>query len=184
MMSTKNWVSAAMMTAIIAILAQLSIPIGPVPITLSVFGVYLAAGILGPKLGTISMIVYVFLGVIGVPVFANFSGGIHVLFGKTGGYLIGYIVATYFIGKLFEKSKDKSSRYRSTHFIIISLIGLIFIYLFGAVQLKLILHLSWLKAFEFGVVPFILLDIVKIVIASIIIIPIKQSLKTSNLIFE
>ncbi|KXG43505.1 biotin transporter BioY [Tepidibacillus infernus] len=183
-MSTRNWVFAAMMATITAILAQLSIPIGPVPITLSIFGVYLAAGLLGARLGTISMIIYVLLGAIGVPVFANFSGGVHVLLGKTGGYLIGYIVATYLIGKLFENSKGKSLRYRSTHFVIISLIGLIFIYLFGAVQLKLILHLSWSKAFEFGVAPFILLDIVKIVIASMIIIPIKQSLKASNLVFE
>ncbi|MFV9509691.1 biotin transporter BioY [Tepidibacillus sp. LV47] len=183
-MKTRDWVLSAMMTAVIAILAQLSIPIGPVPITLSIFGVFLSAGLLGPKMGTISVILYILLGAIGVPVFANFSGGIHVLLGKTGGYLFGYIIATYFIGKFFEKSKDKSIRYRSIHFIVLSLIGLVIIYTLGAIQLKYVLNLSWAKAFEFGVAPFILFDIIKIVIASIIIVPIKQSLKSSNLLFE
>lgn len=171
----------AMMTAITGVMAQLSIPIGPVPITLSVVSVYLSAIILGSRLGTISMIIYVLIGATGIPVFANFRGGLQVLFGPTGGYLFGYILAAYLIGKLFEMTEDsKLNQY--SRFILFSFIGLAVIYTLGVIQLKYVLDFTWSKAYLTGVAPFILFDLIKIFIAGIITIPVRNAVKKLNLI--
>ena len=83
---------------------MITIPLGftPVPVNLGTLGVFLTGGILGKKYGTVSMSVYVLLGAIGIPVFAGFRGGLGVLAGPTGGYIIGYIVAVFLIGIILE----------------------------------------------------------------------------------
>lgn len=96
--STMNLVFYAAFAALTAVLAQFSIPIGPVPICLATFGVYLAGGILGAFGGTVSQVVYLLLGAVGLPVFAGFSGGVSALAGPTGGYLVGYVVCAWIIG--------------------------------------------------------------------------------------
>ena len=88
---TKNMVLAALICAATAILAQIVLPIGPVPFNLAVFGAYLAGCLLSPLWAAASMGVYLLLGTFGVPVFAQFSAGPSVLFGPTGGYIFGYI---------------------------------------------------------------------------------------------
>ena len=81
----------ALMTAVTCILAPLSIPIGPVPISLTNFAIYLSLYLLDWKKGTISYILYLLLGLVGLPVFSGFTGGIGKLAGPTGGYIIGFI---------------------------------------------------------------------------------------------
>ena len=90
----------AVFTAVTAILAQISIPIpiSPVPVTLSIFGVLLSSLILGRKCGTISQIVYILLGAAGVPVFAGLRGGLSVLLSPTGGYIVSYPIIALVIG--------------------------------------------------------------------------------------
>ena len=90
--------------ALMAICSFISIPLGftPVPVNLGTLGVFLAGGLLGKKYGTVSIAVYVLLGAVGVPVFAGFRGGLSVLAGPTGGYIVGYIVAAFIIGLLTE----------------------------------------------------------------------------------
>ena len=90
-MKTKQLVRIALMAAVLCVLAPWKIPVGPIPITLASFGVYLAAGVLGPLEGTIAVVVYVLLGAVGVPVFSGFTGGAGCLLGLTGGYILGYI---------------------------------------------------------------------------------------------
>lgn len=180
-MKTKEIVLVSMMAALTAILAQLSIPIGAVPFTLSIFGAYFAAGLLGSKLGTLSMAVYLLIGAVGMPVFANFRGGIQVLIGPTGGYLVGYLIATYLIGKLFEKVEGPY-HISYTRFVVVSFIGLIVIYIFGVVQLKYVLDFTWSNAYASGIAPFILFDIVKIAIAGSIVLPVRRALINANLI--
>ena len=87
--------------ALMAICSFITIPLGftPVPVNLGTLGVFLAGGILGRKYGTISIAVYVLLGAVGVPVFAGLRGGLGVLAGPTGGYIIGYIVAAFLAGQ-------------------------------------------------------------------------------------
>jgi len=174
-------VLAAMMAALTAILAQLSIPIGPVPITLSILSVYFAAVLLGSRLGATSILIYIIIGSLGVPVFANFKGGVQVLFGPTGGYLFGYVIATYIIGKGLEQLEGSSiSLYK--RFIFMSLIGLTAIYIVGTIQLKYVLNIPFLKAYYVGAQPFIILDIIKIFAAGAILLPIRNSLVRANLI--
>ena len=84
-------VLAALMTAVLAILSPISIPIGPVPISLGTFAVCLSVTILGKNLGTVSYLTYLLLGLAGLPVFSNYEGGLAKLLGPTGGYLIGML---------------------------------------------------------------------------------------------
>ncbi len=81
----------ALFAALTAVLAQIQLPIGPVPFNLAVFGAFLAGMLLEPAWAAASMGVYMLLGAVGIPVFAGFMGGPAVLLGKTGGYVIGYI---------------------------------------------------------------------------------------------
>ncbi|MBQ9248015.1 MAG: biotin transporter BioY, partial [Ruminococcus sp.] len=86
--AVKDLVFTAMFAALIAVCSILSIPIGEVPITLQTFAVCLAAAMLGWKRGTLSVLIYVLLGAVGVPVFAGMTGGVGILAGPTGGYII------------------------------------------------------------------------------------------------
>ena len=81
----------AVMTAVTCVLAPLSIPIGPVPISLTNLTIYFTLYILGWKLSTVSYLVYVLLGMFGAPVFSGFTGGMGKLLGPTGGYIIGFV---------------------------------------------------------------------------------------------
>ena len=89
--ATKDLVLTALFAALTAVLAQIQLPIGPVPFNLAVFGAFLAGMLLEPAWAAASMGVYMLLGAVGIPVFAGFMGGPAVLLGKTGGYVIGYI---------------------------------------------------------------------------------------------
>ncbi len=102
-------VLCGLFAAISAICSQISIPLGftPIPVNLGTLAVFLTGGLLGKKYGTISMAVYVLLGAAGVPVFAGLRGGISVLAGPTGGYIIGYIAAVFIIGILCDMPENR-----------------------------------------------------------------------------
>ena len=118
MMNTKTYSRTSYMAlcglfaALMAICSFISIPLGftPVPVNLATLGVFLAGGLLGKKYGTVSIAVYVLLGAVGVPVFAGFKGGVGVLAGPTGGYIIGYIAAAFLVGLLVELLAPKAGR--------------------------------------------------------------------------
>lgn len=130
----KQLVKAGTFTALIVVGAWISIPIGPVPFTLQVFFVFLAAYMLGKKYGTLSIATYVLLGAIGLPVFANFKGGAHVLIGPTGGYLFGFILGGFVIGLLSEKREN------FVWYLVSGLSGLGIIYLLGVFVLNFYVH--------------------------------------------
>lgn len=87
----RRLVYCALFAALTAVCAQLSLPIGPVPISLGTFGVMLCGLLLGWRYGALSILCYVLLGMVGVPVFAGLRGGAGVLAGATGGYIVGYL---------------------------------------------------------------------------------------------
>ena len=97
----------ALMTAVTCILAPLSIPIGPVPISLTNFAIYLSLYLLDWKKGTISYILYLLLGLVGLPVFSGFTGGIGKLAGPTGGYIIGFIPMAIIAGIVIDKFSQR-----------------------------------------------------------------------------
>lgn len=84
---------SSLFAALLAICAWLSIPVGDIAVTMQTFGVFLALGLLGGRWGTVSILIYLLLGAVGMPVFSGFQGGFGVLLGATGGYLWGFLVS-------------------------------------------------------------------------------------------
>lgn len=100
--NTKMMIMAAVFAALTAVCSQIQIPLAPVPINLATFAIFITAGLLGKRWGTVSLIVYVLLGAVGLPVFAGFTGGFGIITGPTGGYIIGYIFTAFITGYLIE----------------------------------------------------------------------------------
>lgn len=150
------------MAAVTCILGPFSIPIGVVPISFTNLAIYLAVYALGCKKGTISYLIYLLIGFIGVPVFSAFSSGPAKLFGPTGGYLIGFIFMALICGLFIDKFAGKYYM----HFLGM-IIGTVVCYAFGTVWLAYQAGMSFPAALAAGVIPFIPGDLIKIVIAVI-----------------
>lgn len=166
-MKTKELVYASLCAVIIAICSWISIPTA-VPFTLQTFGIYLAIAVLGGKLGTISLLIYLGLGAIGLPVFAGFKSGLVALMGPTGGYIIGFL-ATALIMWGFEKFFGKNK----VSFIISAIIGLIACYALGTVWFMKVFSaangpIGLAATLGICVVPFIIPDLIKLVAAYLI----------------
>lgn len=162
---TKQMVLIALMTAVTCVLGPLSIPLpfSPVPISLTNFAIFLAIFVLGMKSGTISFIIYLLLGAIGVPVFSSFRGGLQVLAGPTGGYLIGFIFLALIMGFALDHFNRKL-----VPTIIGMIIGMTVCYAFGTVWLAKLLSLSFKEGLMMGVIPYLPGDAAKIIIAAIV----------------
>lgn len=91
-MDVRNMVKSGLFAALIGICAWITVPVGGMVFTLQTFGIFLALLVLGGKWGTVSVCLYLLLGLVGLPVFSGFQGGIGVLFGPTGGYLPGFLL--------------------------------------------------------------------------------------------
>lgn len=159
-------VFAALFASLTAVGAYVKIPlpITPVPVTMQVFFVLLAGSMLGSRWGTISMVVYLLLGIAGFPVFAGGASGMGVLFGPTGGYLAGFIFAAFVTGKLLENLSQHSILKN----FLCMIIGLIIIYLFGAFRLMSVAHLTFQQTMIAGILPFIIGDLVTLMLAAFI----------------
>jgi biotin transport system substrate-specific component len=164
------------MAAVTCILGPLSLPIGVVPISLTNLVIYFAIYALGGKRGTLSYIVYLFIGLVGLPVFSGFSGGLPKLFGPTGGYLIGFVFMAFISGIFIDKFSNK------IYMCFLGMVlGTIVTYIFGTAWLAYEAHMAFNKALAVGVLPFIPGDIVKITIASLIGPQIRKRLITTGL---
>jgi len=155
--------------------AYVRIPLkgNPVPITLQTFFVILSGAVLGRRLGGLSQLGYVVLGAVNFPIFQSFAFGLPYLLGPTGGYLIGFVFAAYFIGWMLES--NSSARRITASFIMGSLI----IYAFGILWLLCLYKMSIMRSVSMGILPFIPGDIVKVIFASIIYS--KISKRTKNI---
>lgn len=145
---------------LLALLAQVSFNIGPVPITGQTFGVLLIAGVLGRR-GAASVLAYLMQGAMGLPVFAGGTGGAAVLVGPTAGYLAGFVVAAFVIGWLCERGLDRNVGTA----VLVFCLGNAIIYLFGVPWLAT--FTGWDAVWSAGVTPFIAGDIIKIVLAGV-----------------
>ena len=149
---------------------QTPLPFSPVPVVLSNFFALLAGLVLGPRLGATTQVVYVLLGVVGVPVFAGMRGGPQVLAGPTGGYLVGFVVAAAVAGAL------RGSRVSAGRAIAAAAIGAAVIYVTGVPWLIHVIGLQWpgmsgaglRKVLVVGVLPFLPGDAFKAVVAGLI----------------
>ncbi len=179
---TAYLVLCGLFAAITAICSFITIPLGftPVPVNLATLAVFLAGGILGKKYGTISISVYVLLGAAGVPVFAGFKGGIGVLAGPTGGYIIGYIAAALvtgiFIDRFMEleirngKNADMHNSVRQTALCAVSMIaGLMICYAFGTAWFMISTGTPLWASMLSCVIPFLPGDAVKIFVGAVLV---------------
>lgn len=129
-LTVKEMSLVALFPAMMAATAGIAIPFGGLPaITLQTIFVFMAALTLGPRLGSLSMIIYVFMGLIGLPVFANFRGGLGVITGGHGGFIIGFIFSAYLVGIM--KNINFLNKLMGYRFLTLVL-GNVVIYLFGA----------------------------------------------------
>lgn len=165
-----DMVYVAVFTAIISVLAQISIPLGViVPFTLQTLGMFLAGAMLGWKRGTLSVILYVLLGAVGLPVFAGFSGGVSVLFGPTGGYIIGFIFTALAVGFMTDKLG------RKLWVLAVSMvIGLLLCYIFGTAWFIILYNIQGnamdlITALGYCVFPFLIADGLKIIVAAVLV---------------
>lgn len=176
--SVRQLAVIGVMTAVTCILAPFSLPIGPVPISLTNLAIYFSLFVLGMKKGTVSYLVYLLIGFIGVPVFSSFTSGPEKLLGPTGGYLIGFIFMAIIAGLFIDKFTNKR---------IITFLGMaagtIVCYGFGTAWLAYQAHLSWKQALFAGVIPFILGDAVKMAIAACLGPEIRKQLIRAGLFF-
>lgn len=152
---------AALLAALTAASAYLSIPVGEVPVVLYNFFILLMGLLLGWRWGTASIAVYLLAGSLGLPVFASGKGGLAILLGPTGGYLIGFLPAVFIIGFLSEKFN-----HRIIADIFAMLCGTVVIYALGVIQLKILLGKTWMVTLAMGVFPFIIFDIIKLIAAA------------------
>ncbi len=170
--SLRQMVYASMFGALTAIGAFIVIPLQPVPITLQTLFTGLAAILLGGNTGALSQVIYVLLGIIGLPVFAGGKAGLGTLLGPSGGYLFGFIIGAYIIGRIAEARKQPG-----VPWLILSLFaGHLIIYTLGILQLSIITHFSLVKALMVGVVPFLPGDIIKILATVFIGVKLRKSL--------
>lgn len=151
--------------ALVSIAAQVAVPIWPVPITMQTFAVLLVGSSLGALRGSLSMVLYMTLGIFGLPVFSDASSGITVILGPTGGYIVGFVFAAAFIGWLAQRSWDRK--------ILRSILGF-----FGGTVITFAIGLPWLaytlslsleQTLHAGLYPFIIGGIAKSLLAAGII---------------
>lgn len=155
-------VGGALLTAAVAQVA-LPLPFTPVPLTGQTFGVLLVAAVAGPTRGTLSQLLYVLLGAVGLPFYAGGGHGWHVVTGATGGYLLGFMVAAAIVGWCARRGWDRSPARTAAAF----LLGNLVIYLFGVTWLWLSVPTisTPAQAIAAGLTPFIIGDAVKIALA-------------------
>ncbi|MDD3165114.1 MAG: biotin transporter BioY [Oscillospiraceae bacterium] len=167
----------ALMAAVMCVLGPLSIPIGPVPISLTNFVVCLAVLLLGTRGGTVSVLVYLLIGLVGMPVFSGYSGGLGKLAGPTGGYLIGFVLQALIAGIILKKGQGKLPAA-----ILGMVLGVLADYALGTVWFVVQAQCSVGYALTVCVLPFLVGDLAKIALANLVGIPIRSRLQQAGLL--
>ena len=171
-MKVRNMALCGLFTAVLAICAWISVPMGDTVITLQTFGIFLTLGLLGGKRGTVTVLVYLLLGAIGAPVFSGFRGGLGALLGTTGGYIFGFM-STSILYWMMTSIKD-TPRIR----LIAMVLGLLLCYICGSwwymtrylADGQVTLTLVLLKC----VVPYLIPDAIKLTLAWILTSKLKR----------
>ena len=159
--NVRRMVLCPMFTALVAVCSQIAVPMPwGVPINLALFAVYMAGTMLGPVWGTASQVVFIALAAIGVPVLANFSGGIDKFVGPTGGFLISFPIMAYIIGLGVEHRDAFKGA-----FPVAVVVGTVVNYIVGVILFVIVAHSTVSVAFSACVLPFIPTAIIKAVLA-------------------
>lgn len=170
--STKDLVLTGMFTAILCVMAQIAIPIQPIPFTLSIFALFLIGALLQPRYAFLAALIYLLLGAFGVPVFAGFKGGLTHLTGPTGGYLFVYPIMAF----VTALSHQLGKKHRIISLSIGMIISLFLCYLVGTLWFTYITGKTLYVALTLCVFPFVPFDIVKIILAVSVSLLIRKAL--------
>jgi len=157
-----NFVTVVLSSLLLILSAKIKVDLYPVPMTLQPLAVLMIAMLCGRNISVAAVSLYLFQGMVGIPVFA-YGGGLPYLLGPTGGFLFGFLFASMIIGELADRGWGKQN-FKS---VFAMLIGLIIIYAFGIFQLSI------LKGFDFAIInglkPFILGDLYKLILAALVL---------------
>ncbi|MGN0400293.1 MAG: biotin transporter BioY [Blautia sp.] len=164
-MTTRQMTLIALMTAVTCILGPLSIPLpfSPVPISFTNLAIYLSLYVLGTSRATLSYLVYLLIGMTGLPVFSGFSGGFTKLAGPTGGYLVGFIFMALISGVIMRKFQGNKIMEGAG-----MVLGTAVCYVFGTAWLCVQAGMNFKAGLAAGVIPYIPGDLIKIVIAIVV----------------
>lgn len=174
---TKSLVLCALFAALTAVCSQiaLTLPITQVPFNLATLAVFLAGGLLGASAGFVSLLVYVLMGAIGIPVFAQFSGGFQILIGPTGGYIVGFVVGAWVTGLVAERFAKRGFFV----YVLAMVCGLIACYALGTVWYMFLTKINLTVALMSCVIPFLPVDALKIILAAFLCTRLHKHIKLS-----
>lgn len=160
---TMQMILCAFFAALTAVLSQIALPLPftPVPVNLATLSVFLSGALLGPRYGALSQFLFVLLGGIGLPVFSQFTGGLGTLVGPTGGYLVGYILASFVTGLLTGRLFVRNALSMSA--------GLLVCYSLGTAWFVYVTGTGLMEAMFLCIVPFLPGDALKIVLAAVLV---------------
>jgi len=177
--NTRNLVLCAMCAAITCILAPLSIPLaGGVPVSLATFAVMLSGVLLGGPLGALSQLIYVLLAAVGLPVLAGWTGGLGIVLGMTGGYIIGYIPCAWLTGLIYKKYGETAKKPVKILFMILgTTAGNIVLYIIGTAWFMFITEMTLEASLAACVIPFIPGNIIKMAAVIIIGLPVENAIR-------
>jgi len=174
--TTQYLTLSALLCALLAVLSQIHIPLPPVPVSLSLLAVHLCGALLGWRWGAAAVCCYVALGAVGVPVYAGFAGGVSILFGPTGGFLLGYILCALAVGLLSQRLGF------SRRSLCLSMAaGTLLCYGTGLVWFSLTTGASLAASFSACVLPFIPGDVIKIALAAALCLRLQKPLRAAGL---
>ena len=167
----------SLMAALIVVCSWITLPM-TIPFTLQTFAVFVSVGVLGVWKGTASVLVYLFMGLVGVPVFSGFKGGAGVLLGPTGGYIIGFVFSALATGLIMKKFKGFAAS------LLAMLAGLIVCYVFGTVWFMVVYsrghEITLGAAVSMCIVPYIIPDLAKICVAAQVSAKVRRYLRAAE----
>lgn len=158
----------ALMTALLCVVGPMTIPVGPVPISLATLVVYLSGALLGAKQGTLAVAMYILIGSAGVPVFSGFSAGIQKIAGVTGGYMLGYLLCAATVGLAAERGKMRWTLPAAMVF------GTVLCYAVGTAWFMAQTGVNIAGALVSCVIPFLPGDVLKIIAAIAVVKTMKK----------
>ena len=160
--TTRTLIETAVFAAVMCVLAPLSVPVGAVPVSLATFALYLAGGLQKPLHAVASVCIYVLLGIVGIPVFAGFMGGVERLLAPAGGFIVGYIPCVFIISFILCKKR--------VHYMypVAMICGTVVLYACGLLWFMISMKQTFISALTITVVPFLLTDAAKTAAASVV----------------
>lgn len=173
-LTVKDITLIAVFVAVITVCSWISIPVGPVPVTLQTFAIFMTAGLLGTKRSLITIIIYIMLGMVGVPVFSQFKAGPNVLAGPTGGYVIGFIFTVIIIGVLTKIVSKSNKTLKNAVTFLSMILGDVVCFVVETIHFMFMMKVDLISSLTICVIPYIIPDLVKMIIAIMVIDRVKK----------